>query len=197
MAELNLLPQKIRQARTTRKVVILGGVLLLGISGGLGGLFWYTNAALAGVKSEIQTASQVVTDKSIKEGKNSEATSAQQDIDTVQRIVALNTLSTGEVNWPKSLQLVGSLLTSTVQLTTYSYAIAPTGISLQVAGQAGSTVSFAAFIRGLQANSAIKTLSVSSYTYQPATASVGFTIALTLDPAAVSYATLITPKSVK
>lgn len=169
-----------------RKVALLGAVLLLSIALALGGLYWMIGATLTGVQAEVQNIQHPVQSQSVPA--SGKVSSLADEADTAERAVAINALSGTEVNWPSALGLVGHLLTPSIQLASYSYAVAPAGITLQCAGKAASTVSFAAFIQSLQGNAVIKMLSVSSYAYEPATASVGFSIALTVDPKAITYA---------
>ena len=196
MAELNLLPTSLLRARNARKVATLGAGLIVGIALVLGVLYWMIGSATDAARSEMQ-APKIAAANKVTTSPASVGTTPAEDADTTMRITALNVLGTTELNWPVALQLPGSLLTSSVRLSTYSYAVTPASITLQMSGQAASTVSFASFIQGLQSNASIKTISVSSYTYQPATASVGFGVSLILDPKSVQYAALSTPKPVK
>ena len=196
MAELNLLPTSLLRARNARKVATLGAGLIVGIALVLGILYWMIGSATDSARSEIQAPKIAVANK-VTTSQASAGTTLAEDADTTTRITALNALGTTELNWPVALQLPGSLLTSSVRLATYSYAVTPASITLQMSGQAASTVSFASFIQGLQSNASIKTISVSSYTYQPATAGVGFGVSLILDPKSVQYVAPSTPKPSK
>lgn len=187
MAELNLLPRRVRQTRALRKVVKLGSALGFMVVLVVGGLWYLARAAVTDAQNTVQQNQQKFATKSDQQSKATSGTTAADDSDTAKRVDALNTLSKTEINWDKALALPGTLAGSDIHLKTYSYAIATTGITLSVAGQATSTVSFASFVQALELDPAIKSLAVGSYTYQPASGAVGFTLSLMINPQAIQY----------
>lgn len=181
MRAINLIPSSVLVGRLWRSRLEVAGLTVV-LTGLCCGAFWLLLQQQAGIAEAQANQSKSAATATVKQ-----ALSSTDIADTVTRITALNTLATNEINWPQALADVGALIPKDVRLTTYSYAVGPVNVTLQIGGQAKTAAAFAAFASAVQADSRFSTTNVDSYTYAPTTGVVTFTMTLLQLPAQLSY----------
>jgi hypothetical protein len=187
MSEINLLPLSIRRARASKRlgsslgVVVAACAILVGIS-------WWGTGQLVGIVQAEATARQQSLEESTGKVIPTSSAVAAQDADTKSRVTQFNALAANEVDWPAAFQEAGAIIPQDIKLSGYSYAIATTGITLQMGGTAPSTVSFASFAQLLQSEPLFASVSFPSYTFDPTDGSVQFSLLATFKPGALTYA---------
>ena len=170
MKSINLVPGALLIKRLWLSRLELAGITVLIIGVASGGLWLLIQQQATYAESQADAAknSTLVAVK--------QALSSADTADTVLRVATLNAFAASEVNWPKALSDVGALVPSDVKLSTFSYAIAASKLTLQMGGQAKTASVFAAFATTLQGDARFSSVHVDSYTYTPTTGSVTFAL---------------------
>lgn len=181
MNAINLVPSVILTGRLWRSRLEVAGITI-GLTALCCGGFWLILQQQTGIAEQQANQSKNAATATVKQ-----ALSSADIADTLTRVTAFNTLAASEINWPQALTDVSGLVPKDVRLTSYSYALGPINLTLQIGGQAKTAAAFATFASTVQSDSRFASVSVDSYSYAPITGLVSFTMTILQLPARLTY----------
>jgi hypothetical protein len=184
--KINLLPQEFRNREASQKAtaayvtaLIIGAVIAGGGWWGMGQYYQIQESELTNLQASQSQVSASTT-----------VTPTLSQVDSAQRITALNTLAKQEVNWSKVFSLVSSITAKDVTISTGSLGNSSSGVVWRCTGSAPSAMAFAGYVQAMNASTDITSVKVEAFAYSVVTGRVDFTISAIIPTSSVIYSSL-------
>jgi len=186
LSQINLLPSSYRQRRATRRLVAPIVIVLL-LACGIIAIVWVGVKAEAKILTDRVTALQNAPLIPSSSSSNEPVVAAINVPDASNRIVQLNSMSKGEINWTTAMDKAAKLIPQNIHLSAYTYSTATGTTTLRLSGTAPSNVGFAIFMQSLRDDATLTSNHVDSYTYNPVNGTVLFTVSVQFPATLITY----------